>query len=109
MSIDERLERLVGLAEVHDRQIGELRDTLSQHSAEHDRQIGELRDLLSQQSVEHDRQISELREANALLVRIVSQQQDELQEYKRSTNEALDRIDRTLKLLFGQQNNGNAN
>lgn len=91
MGIDERLERLVSLAEVHDRQI-----------ASNGQQISELREIYSQQ-------ISELREANALLVQLVSQQQDELREYKKTTNAALDRIDRTLSFLVGQQGNGSAN
>ena len=45
MSIDERLERLVAVAEVHSQQIGA-----------------------------HSQQMSELREANALLVQLLSQE-----------------------------------
>ncbi|MGK7925616.1 MAG: hypothetical protein AB4290_10285 [Spirulina sp.] len=91
MSIDERIERLLALAEAHDRRIEAC-----------DRQIAELRET-------HQQQLDELREANLLLVQIVSQQQDDLREYKKTTNTALDRIEQTLRDLFGQQNNGSSN
>ena len=112
MSIDERLERLLVLAEAHDRKIeasdrkieaSDRKIEASDRKIEaNERQITELRNT-------HQQQLDELREANRLLVQIVSQQQDDLREYKKTTNAALDRIDRTLRYLFGQQNNGSSN
>ena len=105
MSIDERLERLVSLAEFHNQQIESNSRQIESNSRQiesNSRQIAELREIYSSQ-------ISELREANALLVQMVSQQQDELREYKKTTNAALDRIDRTLRFLVGQQGNGSTN
>ena len=98
--------------EANRQQLVGLRDLFQQQNAAHDRRIEA-----------HDRQIeanrqqlaqlqnwtAELREANVLLVQMVSKQQDELQQYKKTTNAALDRIDRTLMLLFEQRNNGHAN
>ncbi len=122
MNIDERLERLLSAAELHERQIEANSRQIEANSRQieangrqieangrqieaNGQQLAELRNMVAS----HDQHIAELREANALLVRMMSQQQDELREYKKTTNAALDRIDRTLMLLFEQRNNGHGN
>ncbi|MEM9540593.1 MAG: hypothetical protein AAGA60_13960 [Cyanobacteria bacterium P01_E01_bin.42] len=112
MSIDERIERLLVLAEAHDRRIEDnnRRIEASDRKIEasdrkieaSDRKIAEIRET-------HQQQLDELREANRILVQIVSQQQDNFLEYKKTTNLALDRLEQTIRDIFGQHNNGSSN
>ncbi|WP_374791856.1 hypothetical protein [Aerosakkonema funiforme] len=89
---DEMLDRLAGIVEANTQGIADLRSAVERNT----QGIESLRVL-----------VGDLREGQALLTQMLVEEREARQEFRRTTNAALDRIDRTLEELKRNRDNGN--
>ncbi len=99
---DERLDQLASMVAQIAGAVNENRSQIAENS----RQIAEN----GQQIAENGRQIdnlrisvTELREGQAILTQMFVQEREAMQDFRRTTNAALDRIDRTLDYLMRER------